>query len=45
LIGFCPHCGKPRQLVYYSNVKAYQCIVCGSLIQNPREFKQVKLSD
>jgi len=43
LIGYCPYCGRVRQLVYYSNVDAWQCVCCGGLVKSPRRVEQGKL--
>ena len=45
MYAFCPKCRKPRTLIYYSNVDAYQCIVCGSIIRNPKPIKQATLKE
>jgi len=43
MIAYCPICKKPRTLIYYDNVKGYQCICCGSIIKNPKPIKQQTL--
>ena len=43
MIALCPYCGKPRQLVYYSNIDAYQCVVCGGIVKNPKRMEQRRL--
>ena len=45
MIAICPYCKKVRQLVYYSNIDAYQCVVCGGIVKNPREVEQRRLSE
>ena len=45
MYALCPYCRKPRILVYYSNIDGYQCIVCGSIIRNPKPIKQKTLTE